>query len=145
MFNMIHHFSTEEKLAAIRLVEQGLSARSVSDRLNLGHHLLYEWLEAYKLRGTEGLKPHKNRKKKHSYEEKYKIICEYQEKEVTLCRLSAKYDISCGVISNWVRLVEQGGLEALLPRKCGRKSERDGSRLSSDIEQIKKRDSHIKL
>ena len=33
--------SLEEKLAAIRLVEQGQSARSVSDKLHLGHHIFY--------------------------------------------------------------------------------------------------------
>ena len=43
---MKKEFSLEEKLEAISLVFQGESARSVSDRLHLGHHLLYEWLEA---------------------------------------------------------------------------------------------------
>lgn len=33
--------SLEEKLAAIALVEQGMSARSVSDKLHLGHHILF--------------------------------------------------------------------------------------------------------
>ena len=42
---MKKEFSLEEKLEAISLVFQGESARSVSDRLHLGHHLLYEWLE----------------------------------------------------------------------------------------------------
>ena len=34
----------EEKLEAIRLVEEGNSPRSVSDRLHIGHHQIYEWL-----------------------------------------------------------------------------------------------------
>ena len=42
---MKKEFSVEEKLEAISYVFQGESARSVSDRLHLGHHLLYEWLE----------------------------------------------------------------------------------------------------
>ena len=33
--------SLEEKLEAIALVEQGMSARSVSDKLHLGHHILF--------------------------------------------------------------------------------------------------------
>ncbi len=86
--------SLEEKLAAIRLVEQGQSARSVSDKLHLGHHILYEWIESYKLRGIEGLKPKGKRSRRLSYEEKCKIIREYQESELTLCQLSAKYDIA---------------------------------------------------
>ena len=34
----------EEKLEAIRLVEAGNSPRSVSNRLHIGHHQIYEWL-----------------------------------------------------------------------------------------------------
>ena len=37
----------EEKLEAIRLVEEGNSPRSVSDRLHIGHHQIYEWLYIY--------------------------------------------------------------------------------------------------
>ena len=87
-------FSIEEKMSAIGLVFQGESARSVSRKLHLGHHILYEWIESYKLRGIEGLKPKGKRPRRLSYEEKCKIICEYQESELTLCQLSAKYDIS---------------------------------------------------
>ena len=46
-------FSIEEKMSAIGLVFQGESARSVSRKLHLGHHILYEWIESYKLRGIE--------------------------------------------------------------------------------------------
>ena len=49
-------FSIEEKMSAIGLVFQGESARSVSRKLHLGHHILYEWIESYKLRGIEGLR-----------------------------------------------------------------------------------------
>ena len=45
----------EEKLEAIRLVEAGNSARSVSDRLHIGHHQIYEWLYIYKEKGVCGL------------------------------------------------------------------------------------------
>ena len=100
-------FSIEEKMSAIGLVFQGESARSVSRKLHLGHHILYEWIESYKLRGIEGLKPKGKRLRRLSYEEKCKIICEYQESELTLCQLSAKYDIASSVLGNWVRLVER--------------------------------------
>ena len=39
-------FSIEEKMSAIGLVFQGESARSVSRKLHLGHHILYEWIES---------------------------------------------------------------------------------------------------
>ena len=45
----------EEKLEAIRLVEEGDSPRSVSDRLHIGHHQIYEWLYIYKEKGVCGL------------------------------------------------------------------------------------------
>ena len=117
---MKKEFSLEEKLSAIGLVFQGESARSVSRKLHLGHHLLYEWIESYKLLGIEGLKLKRKKKKRLSYEEKCKIVCEYQESELTLCQLSAKYDIASSVLGNWVRLVEREGFEALAPRKLGR-------------------------
>ena len=117
---MKRNCSLEEKLAAIRLVEQGQSARSVSDKLHLGHHILYEWLSAYKERGIQGLIPKGKRPRRLSYEEKCKIIREYQETELTLYQLSAKYDVSSSLIGDWVRKVEKKGFEALIPPKLGR-------------------------
>ena len=119
---MKKEFSLEEKLEAISLVFQGESARSVSDRLHLGHHLLYEWLEAYKSKGTLGLKPKRKGRNRLRYEEKCRIVREYQESDLTLFRLSVKYNISSSLLSNWVRLVEEGGFEALLPKKRGPKT-----------------------
>ena len=55
---MKRHRSLEEKLAVIKLVEQGQSARSISDKLHLGRHIVYEWLAAYKDREyTKGTVP----------------------------------------------------------------------------------------
>ena len=76
---MKRSYSLEEKLCAIGFVFQGESARSVSRRFHLGHHILYEWLESYKLYGVDGLKSHGHKKKRLSYEEKCKIVREYQE------------------------------------------------------------------
>ena len=117
---MKRNCSLEEKLAAIRLVEQGQSARSVSDKLHLGHHILYEWLAAYKDKGVSGLQTKGNCGKRYSYREKCKIIREYQETELTLYQLSAKYDVSSSLIGDWVRKVEKKGFEALIPPKLGR-------------------------
>ena len=110
-------FSLEEKLAAIKLVEQGQSARSVSRDLHLNRNNLYEWLAAYKDMGIRGLKPKRKKKKRVPYEERCKIIREYQESELTLCQLSAKYNISNSVISTWVKLAERDGFEALESHK----------------------------
>ena len=110
---MKKEFSVEEKLEAISYVFQGETARSVSDRLHLGHHILYEWLEAYKSKGIQGLKSKKKGRSKLPYEERCKIVREYHERELTLYQLSVKYGISESAICTWAKLVERNGYEAL--------------------------------
>ena len=107
-------FSLEEKLAVIRLVDQGQTARSVSRKLHMNRNKLYEWLAAYKEHGIQGLI---TKEKIFSYEEKCKIIREYQESELTLYQLSGKYGVASTVLSYWARLVKNGGFEALTPKK----------------------------
>ena len=114
---MKRSYSLEEKLCAIGFVFQGESARSVSRRFHLGHHILYEWLESYKLQGVDGLKSHGHKKKRLSYEEKCKIVREYKESNLTLYQLSVKYGISNSTISVWVKLAERGGYGALESHK----------------------------
>ena len=118
---MKKEFSVEEKLEAISYVFQGESARSVSDRLHLGHHLLYEWLDAYRSKGIPGLKPKKKGRSKLPYEERCKIVREYHERELTLHQLSVKYNISESAICTWAKLVERNGFEALASHKSIRK------------------------
>ena len=149
---MKKEFSLEEKMSAIGFVFQGESARSVSRRLHLGHHILYEWIESYKLLGIEGLKLKPKKKKRLSYEEKCKIVREYQESELTLFQLSAKYQLSSSIIGNWGKLVERNGFEALAPRKLGRpKTGRDMTkRLSKEEyekenERLRKENERLRL
>ena len=110
--------SLEEKLEAISLVLQGETARSVSDRFHLGHHILYEWLEVYKREGISGLKAKNHKARKHlPYEKKCEIILEYQKRELTLYQISAKYGISDSTLCKWALDVEKGGLDALRRKK----------------------------
>ena len=118
---MKRHLSLEEKLAIIKQVEQGQSVRSVSDRLHLGRHIVYEWVAAYKDSGIQGLVPKRKRENRRSYEEKCKIVREYQESELTLYQLSVKHNVSSSQLGNWVRLAEKSGFEALAPKKRGPK------------------------
>lgn len=77
--------TVEEKLEAIRLVEEGVSPRSVSDRLHIGHHQSYEWLAIYKEKGASGLENKRNcRRNQYSFDEKCKIVRECQKFELTL-------------------------------------------------------------
>ena len=100
------NYSIEEKLCAIGFVFQGESINSVSRRLHLGHHTLHDWLEKYKARGIEGLKPNGNEQKCFSYEEKCRIVREYQKSNITLYQFSAKYNISNATLSAWIKLVK---------------------------------------
>ena len=134
---MKKEFSLEEKMSAIGFVFQGESARSVSRRLHLGHHILYEWIESYKLLGIEGLKLKPKKKKRLSYEEKCKIVREYQESELTLFQLSAKYQLSSSIIGNWVKLVERNGFEALESRRS-RHFQKENERLRLENLLLKK-------
>ena len=119
---MKRHLSLEEKLAIIKQVEQGQSVRSVSDRLHLGRHIVYEWVAAYKDRGIQGLMPKSKRGNRLSYEEKCNIIREYKESELTLYQLSVKHNVTSSQLGIWVRLAEKYGFEALAPKKRGPKT-----------------------
>ena len=92
---MKKEFSLEEKLEAISFVLQGETARSVSDRLHLGHHILYEWLAAYKSKGIDGLRSKKKGRSKLPYEERCKIVREYQERKSE----GQVFDSACNNIS----------------------------------------------
>lgn len=106
--------TVEEKLEAIRLVEEGASPRSVSDRLHIGHHQIYEWLAIYKEKGAAGLENKRNfHKNQYSYEEKCRIVREYQESELTLPEISSRYGVSSGTLSGWLSKVSKGGMDAL--------------------------------
>ena len=106
--------TVEEKLEAIRLVEEGASPRSVSDRLHIGHHQLYEWLAIYREKGVSGLENKRNcRKNQYSFEDKCKIVHECQESELTLLEISSRHGISSSTLGGWLHKVSIGGMDAL--------------------------------
>ena len=110
---MKRSYSLEEKLCAIGFVFQGESVSSVSRRLHFGHHTLCDWLERYKVRGIEGLKACGKKRECFSYEEKCRIVCEYQISNLTLYQFSVKHNISNSTLSAWIRLVESKECKAL--------------------------------
>ena len=104
----------EEKLEAIRLVEAGNSPRSVSDRLHIGHHQIYEWLYIYKEKGICGLENKRICKKnQYSFEKKCEIIREYQESELTLPEISSKHGIASSTLVGWLSKFNKDGKDAL--------------------------------
>ena len=108
----------EEKLEAIRLVEEGNSPRSVSDRLHIGHHQIYEWLYIYKEKGVCGLENKRICKKnQYSFEKKCEIIREYQESELTLPEISSKHGIASSTLVGWLSKFNKGGMDALASKQ----------------------------
>ena len=104
----------EEKLEAIRLVEEGNSPRSVSDRLHIGHHQIYEWLSIYKEKGVSGLENKRIcQKNQYSFEKKCEIIREYQDSELTLPEISSKHGIPASTLVGWLSKFNKGGMDAL--------------------------------
>ena len=141
--------SVEEKLQAIKLVEAGNSARSVADKLHTGHHQIYEWLALYKEKGIAGLENKRTtRHNRLSYEEKCKIIREFENSELTLVQVSCKHGISSGTLSNWLCKMEEGGVQALarkprstiksMKRVPKEECEKENERLRAEVLLLKK-------
>ena len=142
----------EEKLEAIRLVEAGNSPRSVSDRLHIGHHQIYEWLYIYKEKGVCGLENKRICKKnQYSFEKKCEIIREYQESELTLPEISSKHGIASSTLVSWLSKFNKGGKDALAskqpsPREQSKsimkrlpkeECEKENERLRKEIERLR--------
>ena len=114
----IRRRTLEEKLEAIRLVEEGDSPRSVSDRLHIGHHQIYEWSYIYKEKGVCGLENKRICKKnQYSFEKKCEIIREYQESELTLPEISSKHGIASSTLVGWLSKFNKGGMDALASKQ----------------------------
>ena len=108
----------EEKLNAIGMVKSGMTPRSVSRILHLGHHSLYEWLSAYEEYGIAGLEIKKRTRRKHlSFEEKREIVLESQQSDLPLYQISQKYGVSVSALSSWLVKAEQFGMESLSRKK----------------------------
>ena len=150
---MKRNCNLEEKLEAIALVEQGETPRSVANKLHLGHHILYEWLELYRKEGISGLKEKNCEHKKHlSFEEKCEIVREYHERELTLYQLSVKYDVSESSVCTWAKLAQRNGFEALAFHKprhfqtCGRMVKRLSKEdFEKENERLRKENERLRL
>ena len=110
--------TVEEKLNAIGMVKSGMTPRSVSRILHLGHHSLYEWIAAYEEKGISGLKNKpRTRKNQLSFEEKRKIILECQQSDLPLYQISTKHGIAESTLSSWLAKVERFGMDSLARKK----------------------------
>ena len=77
----------EKRFLAVQKCLKGHAPKDVARQLGLVDDDLYVWLERYKQEGIAGLR---RQPIKHAdFEEKCKIVCEYEEKGVPLYRICA--------------------------------------------------------
>jgi len=107
--------SIKERLLAVKLCMSGMPPKAVHRKLGICEDDVAVWCERYRLFGEKGLRkiPHKHLK----FEEKCKIICECQEKNVPLHIVSAKYNVSRSRLSVWKKIVREKGYEGLRETK----------------------------
>ena len=99
----------EKRFLAVQKCLKGHAPKDVARQLGLVDDDLYVWLERYKQEGIAGLR---RQPIKHAdFEEKCKIVCEYEEKGVPLYRICAKYHVGGGF----------DALRAIKPQGTGRK------------------------
>ena len=103
--------SVEERLQAVQKCLNGHAPFAVGREMGIKEDYVSEWLLRYQQDGVKGLL--KRSPKRANYEEKCKIVCEFAEKGVPLCRVCAKYNVSQTAVSRWTQIYRQGGYEAL--------------------------------
>ena len=114
--------SIEKRFLAVQKCLKGYAPKDVARQLGLVDKDLYVWLERYKQEGIAGLR--KQPMKRASFEEKCKIVCEYEEKGVSLYRICAKYHVGRTAVYRWTHAYRAGGFDALRaikPQGTGRK------------------------
>jgi transposase len=93
--------------------------KSTGHRYGLDQSTVRRWVEAYRAHGIEGL-----RKKHTTYDAQFKlsVLRRMQADELSCRQVVALFDLrgGTGVVTQWQRQYDQGGLEALMPRLRGR-------------------------
>ena len=117
-------YSYEVRLKAVQKCLAGKSPRLVAKELGIDNNVVYVWMARYKQDGLSGLS--KLPKKKATYAEKCKIICESAEKGVSLPQICAKYHVSRGTVNRWISIYRQGGYEALRSNKPNKSLQKMG-------------------
>ena len=106
-------------LKYMRLLEEGYSIRSISDKFGIGYkRLQYLWI-LYQTYGSSVL--HRKHYAQISIELKQQIIRDIEKNNLTLVQASLKYGVSADRVKVWRRIVREQGFDALLiTKKRGR-------------------------
>jgi transposase len=95
-------FSKEVKIKACQDYEKGYSSlNNIAEEIGAGRETVRCWYLAYKEHGAKAFET-SNKNRTYSKEFKLSVIEEYTSGKYSQSNLAAKYDISTGVISNWI-------------------------------------------
>lgn len=109
-------FSIDDKERAVRLVlEDGLGYKEIAKLLSTSHRLISLWVACYKLHGRSGLS--QRNKIRYTGNFKYELISQMKDNHLSLYQVSAKYNISPSVLSQWRRQYESLGKSILYEAK----------------------------
>lgn len=97
----------EVKKEALKMLQLGMSVRSVSKRLGFTHGELQTWRLIYEQEGEQGLASYPKNMCIDAL--KSKIICKYREKRVPLHTLSARYSVPYSSVSRCVSTYNRKG------------------------------------
>ena len=109
-------FSIDDKERVVKLVlEDGLGYREVAKLLSTSHRLISLWIGSYKLHGRSGLS--KRNKIRYTGDFKYELISQMKDNHLSLHQVSAKYNITTSILSQWRRQYEEFGKSVLYEEK----------------------------
>ena len=106
-------YTVETKLKAIELYKNNLGSRQIQRELNIPYSTINEWIILFKKYGKAGLITKRTRKK-YSGQFKLEVLNWRKEHNESYQATALKYGISnIGIIANWQRAYEEGGIDAL--------------------------------
>ncbi len=132
-----YRYTTELKLAAIELIEEGQSFKTIAAQLDISIYSAKDWCMTYKAVGREGLLNMGNTKKHYDYETKLAAVQDHIINGATKQEVMVKYEIaSPSAFTRWCRIYREQGISGLRPKQKGRHT---GSRTLSQEEQSSER------
>lgn len=146
-------FSIEEKLQAVQSYLTGNeSLRGIAARIGTEHKSIRKWLALYRAHGMEGLVAQYT-----NYTAKFKmdVLRFMNETGSSLLDTAARYNIPTpSTISQWKRVLEERGVDALQPIKKGRPSmkkedkqsmpEGSAEAMQAEIERLRMENAYLK-
>ena len=134
----------EQRMEAVRLIELGHGHRTIAKRFGISNATAQEWLYTYRIFGEEGL--FVSTHKKYSQEEKLAAVIDFLEHGLTKFEIMEKYQItSKSALERWIREYQSEGIDALTPKKKGRKTKAEKKANMTREEQLEARILELEL